>query len=150
MGRHFLLIQSVLVFATNDSPSSAALVPVPVSTGPLLTLRFVLLVPVDPMLFEVDEPNPPELDPNAPAPELELLPKPLVADIVVAEPKPALEPNPPDVDEPNVEDPLDEMVVVVVDALHVLPVVVVDATKFVPNVLVDGKAATEGSLASAS
>jgi hypothetical protein len=107
------------------------------------------------MLFEVDEPNPPELDPNAPAPELELLPKPLVADIVVAEPKPALEPNPPDAGAPNVEDPLDEMVVVVdvtLDAPNSVEELVdeVDEAKLAPNVLSAGNALTEGSLASAS
>jgi hypothetical protein len=139
MGRHFLLIQSELVFSTNVSPPTAAFVPAPVNT----------VVGPDGILG-VELPNPLDVDE---LPKL-LPPKPLVVDVVVVEPKPVLDPNPVDGVEPNAEDPDDDPVVVV-DVAFVVPPnpddedVVVEA-RLAPNVLSAGNALTVGSADNAS
>ena len=143
IGRHLLFTQSVLVFAINVSPSCAAFAPAPVNTGALLMLIFMLLVPVDPMLFVVDPKPPDELPKPLP---LELLPKPLLG---VDEPKPPEEPNPPDDGAPNAEDPLVDPVVDVA-ALHVPPKPPAAGVVVATCVLPAGNCAIVGSLANAT
>jgi len=115
---------------------------------------FILLVPVEPILFIlVDEPNPEEL----PNPLDELDPNPLEVDVDVPpkllppklDAEPVVLPNPLVVDEPNVEDPFDETFAVVADAFP-NPPPNPDVSVVATVVLPAGNCVIVGSLANAA